>query len=114
MKNSVSKWFLTSWGDKMSHKKFNPLVSPYHLIYMTEELGMASRSFDDLEILCKFIGELGLSRYDYIILHGEMVKDIPKDIVHEQFDRICDDGPSSAIMTLAPSDIQALVESHQI
>lgn len=97
----------------MRHKKFDPKKSPYHLVYATDEFGLLSRAFDDLEMLCRFVGELGLTRYEYVILHGEMVKNIPKERVQEQFELI-DGGPDSEIITLPPTELQALIESQQI
>jgi hypothetical protein len=95
------------------HKKFNPLLSPYQLIYTDEETGLTSRTFDDLPELAEYVGRLGLTRYDYAVIHGELLKS-PPDIVEREpleADPYC--GSGSMIRTAPPEEIQDLLERRQ-
>lgn len=101
-------------SDDFRHKRFDPLISPYQLIYQDDETGFTVKSFTDLCRLAEYVGKLGLTRYDYAVIHGELLKSPPTVLEHDAqntADVFC--GTDSMIRTAPPEEIKALVESRQ-
>jgi hypothetical protein len=96
-------------------KPFDPKRSPFILAYVDDMGNLAVRQFDDLTVLATFVGVRKLTRFDFSIIHGELVKGVPEEILgdFEDADAILAIDEGSTITTLPPADMRVLIERSQ-
>ena len=57
----------------MSHKEYDPLRSPFVVIYPAECDGLVTARFDEIYDLMVYMVDHGLTVADVVIMHGEVV-----------------------------------------
>ena len=100
-------------------RKKQPRVSdmPFHLLFVDADTVMM-KEFDDIEELAMFVSLNGLTRNDYAIIQGDLVKKIPtrslcldESAEEEELDGLLN--PESGIQVLSPDSIRDLIENEQ-
>ena len=86
------------------------------LLYMGSDGRLETHEFPDLWDLCSHVLELGLSRYDFAITEGQLLKAPPEpgDIIFEHLDDETDGNyPESTVTALPPAQLQNIIEQGQ-
>ena len=97
-------------------KKKEPKLSemPFHLLFLDAD-SILMKQFDDIEALAMFVSLNSLTRNDYAIVQGDLIKRMPLRslcINDVDYDDELED-QESGIQVLSPDAIRDLIEHEQ-